>query len=85
MLVGFISLALTIGQDSIVKIHIPYSWTKTMVQCHKTEEEMEEELEPLRLAQVKQSLNGIGMLYVFYQLPWIQTLLIRKALKCMHM
>ena len=39
MLVGFISLALTVGQDTIVKLCIPSKWSKYMLQCKKDEPE----------------------------------------------
>ena len=36
---GFISLALTVGQDGIVKLCIPSKWSTHMLQCKKDEAE----------------------------------------------
>ena len=33
MLVGFISIALTVGEDPVSKICVPSKWVKSMHQC----------------------------------------------------
>ena len=57
MLVGFISIALTVGEDYVSKICIPSKWVKTMHQCKP--ENMHEQIQSMDRGTCGEVSKGI--------------------------
>ena len=58
MLMGFISLLLTVSQNGIVKICVPQDWTHHMLPCSYKDEEHEQTKTPTSHFQTSFSFSG---------------------------
>lgn len=60
MLLGFISLLLTVAQNGITKICVPVGWTNHMLPCSLEEKEIEESKKPISHFQTFFSFEHIA-------------------------